>query len=322
MLVVETPPIAMTPYALYPPIAMIPMELTPPTAISPIAFTPPTDTMPIEFTPPMVTPPIALKMEPATAPTALKVAPATIPTALCFAIAIGAMTFLPQLAKASDISMLGTSSVCLGLPAARPAGATMAERYRQGGPAVKPVCRTAGARGLELAGMGTTSNLRAAALVLSLCALTAIAAAGCLRDGGAGELERRAQEINSTVMCPVCPGESIDQSQNPLAARMRGIVMDRLSQGWTERQIKEHFVESYGDSVLLAPPARGISLLAWILPPVGAAAAVAAVFLAMRAMRRGREDAEVLKDAELTEEEYARYAETIERAVTDREARP
>ncbi len=172
--------------------------------------------------------------------------------------------------------------------------------------------------------MRTTTHPGAAAtLGLCLSAVIALAAAAsCVRDDGAGDLERRAQEINSTVMCPVCPGESIDQSQNPLAERMRGIVMDRLRAGWTERQIKDHFVESYGDSVLLSPPARGISLLAWILPPVAAAAAVVGVVLAMRAMRRGREPAEVLEGAELTGDEYAEYAERVERALGDREPGP
>ena len=156
-------------------------------------------------------------------------------------------------------------------------------------------------------------------LVLGVCVALVIAA--CSQGEDPDSLESRAQRINQTVMCPVCPGESIDQSQNPLALRMRGIVLDRLQQGWTEQQIKDHFVESYGDSVLLSPPARGFSLLIWILPPVGAAAAAAAVALAIRSMRRGREPAEVLTHTELTDSEYRHYAERIDRLLGDPDSR-
>ena len=178
--------------------------------------------------------------------------------------------------------------------------------------------------------MGKISQWRALApripagpapLLVAAWVCVTLAMAACSQEEDPASLESRAHRINQTVMCPVCPGESIDQSQNPLAERMRGIVLDRLRQGWTERQIKDHFVESYGDSVLLSPPARGFSLLIWILPPVGVAAAVAAAAFAIRSMRRGREPAEVLVDTELTEDEYSHYAERIDRLLGDPDAR-
>ncbi len=161
----------------------------------------------------------------------------------------------------------------------------------------------------------------AASLLLALGICLAFVTATCSQAEDPDSLESRANRINQTVMCPVCPGESIDQSQNPLAARMRGIVLDRLGQGWTEQQIKDHFVESYGDSVLLSPPARGFSLLIWILPPVGVAIAAAAAALAIRSMRRGREPAEVLTGTELTDDEYRDYAERIDRLLGDPDSR-
>jgi len=54
-------------------------------------------------------------------------------------------------------------------------------------------------------------------------ALVAVLAA-CSAKADVPELERLAQQVNKGVMCPLCPGESIDQSQNPLAVQMRGIV--------------------------------------------------------------------------------------------------
>ena len=132
-------------------------------------------------------------------------------------------------------------------------------------------------------------------------------------------LERRAQEIDKVVMCPVCPGESIDQSQNALAKQMRAIVVEKLEQGWTGEQIKEFFVERYGPSVLLEPPRRGFNLLAWTLPPAGVAAAGLALYFALRSMRRPQatELRQEVHISNLSEEERAEYFRRIEAALGD-----
>ena len=87
-------------------------------------------------------------------------------------------------------------------------------------------------------------------------------------------------------MCPVCPGESIDQSQNTLAGQMRVIVREKLEQGWEEGEIKAFFVERYGPSVLLEPPTQGLSLVVWLLPPVAVVTAGLTLYLVLRLMRQ------------------------------------
>ena len=131
--------------------------------------------------------------------------------------------------------------------------------------------------------------------------------------------ERRAHSLNKAIMCPVCPGESIDQSQNPLAKQMRGIVSDRLSSGWTEDQIKDFFVDRYGLSVLMEPPRRGFSLLAWALPSAGAVGAATALFLALRLMRRSppTEEPGLVESLTLSDEEQREYFRRVEAALGD-----
>ena len=63
---------------------------------------------------------------------------------------------------------------------------------------------------------------------------------------------------------------------------MRGIVESRLQEGWTEEQIADSFVESYGPRVLLEPPASGISLMVWVVPPAAVVLAGGLLFLALR----------------------------------------
>lgn len=130
---------------------------------------------------------------------------------------------------------------------------------------------------------GIPSPVRMA--VAAALALAALATA-CSSVEDVPPLERRSQELNKAIMCPVCPGESIDQSQNPLASQMRNIVADKMEQGWTEDQIKDFFVERYGPSVLLEPPRNGFNLLVWVLPPVGGLGAIIAAYLVLRMMRR------------------------------------
>ena len=79
--------------------------------------------------------------------------------------------------------------------------------------------------------------------------------------------DNRAADLNKTIMCPVCPSETIDQSQNILAVQMRSIVEEKVEQGWSDDQIKNFFIERYGASVVSTPPKSGVDLIAWIVPP-------------------------------------------------------
>ena len=138
-------------------------------------------------------------------------------------------------------------------------------------------------------------------------------AVGCTTQYDVPPLERRAYELDKAIMCPVCPGESIDQSQNPLAVQMRAIVLEQLQQGRTESEIKDFFVERYGASVLLEPPASGFNLVVWVLPPLAVGAAALALFSALRLMRRPRADQPDIagKPAQLSTEEREDYFRLI-----------
>ena len=74
-------------------------------------------------------------------------------------------------------------------------------------------------------------------------------------------------DINKSLICPVCPGETIDQSRVELAKQMRQIVIDKVNAGWDKDQILQFFVDRYGEDVLAEPPKKGFSLLLWIVPP-------------------------------------------------------
>ena len=130
--------------------------------------------------------------------------------------------------------------------------------------------------------------------------------------------EDRINQINSVIMCPVCPGESIDQSQNEIASNMRAIVKDLVSQGKTEDEIKDYFVGKYGPVILLEPATEGISMYVWIVPPIALTFAMIAVGLAVYVMRKRQKHTPLnmlhsLADEVISDEEKEKYFSVINR---------
>lgn len=93
-----------------------------------------------------------------------------------------------------------------------------------------------------------------------------LVAPACATGEEPATLETRARAIDKQIMCPVCPGQSIAQTQNEYAEQMRTVVREKLAQGWTEEEIKQYFVERFGEQILMTPPKRGVHLVAWIGP--------------------------------------------------------
>ena len=154
------------------------------------------------------------------------------------------------------------------------------------------------------------------AFTLFLAAIMSLTLA-CASDEDLPALEARAQEINKTVMCPVCPGESIDQSQHPRAKAMRGVVDEKLAEGSTNDEIRQFFVERYGPSVLLEPPREGLNWLVWVVPPVGVLVAALALYFVLRFAVRSspRSNGTPEHGSSLTEAERDHYFQRIEAAL-------
>ena len=76
-------------------------------------------------------------------------------------------------------------------------------------------------------------------------------------------------ELESQLMCPICEGETLAQSDAAPAQRIKVHIQQRIRQGWTRSQIKQELVDIWGTRILAAPPRHGWNLLAWLLPIVG-----------------------------------------------------
>jgi cytochrome c-type biogenesis protein CcmH len=94
--------------------------------------------------------------------------------------------------------------------------------------------------------------------------------------------------IAKQLYCPVCENTPLDVCPTQACIEWRELIRDMLAQGKTEAQIKQYFVDRFGDRVLAAPPARGLNWLVYIIPPI---AILAGVFLLWRAFRSWRQSA-------------------------------
>jgi cytochrome c-type biogenesis protein CcmH len=127
-------------------------------------------------------------------------------------------------------------------------------------------------------------------ILLSVFAAGLLAAASVACSKPEATVEQRAQRLDKQIICPVCPGETLDQSNVQIAKDMRVLIRERLAAGESESEIKQYFVERYGTRILAEPPTSGVSLAVWIIPPVMMLGGAAALYFVVREMRRRRRD--------------------------------
>ena len=130
--------------------------------------------------------------------------------------------------------------------------------------------------------------------------------------GTASAAPPNAADLEAELVCPVCE-TTLDQSNAPVAERMKTYIRVRIAAGDSEQEIKDALVAEFGPEVLARPPEGGFGLLAWLLPIAAVVGAALVVGLLIRSWsrRRGPPDAPEQKldpDLErLVDEELARF---------------
>ena len=127
-----------------------------------------------------------------------------------------------------------------------------------------------------------------AVLVLLASPLPAVAApapAPPARETDRGPSEAEVAAVASQLRCVVCQSLSVADSPSEMAAQMRGIVRERLAAGDTPDQVIQYFVDKYGEWILLAPRARGFTLLVWLVPALAVVFGVVILVLRLRRFR-------------------------------------
>ncbi len=118
--------------------------------------------------------------------------------------------------------------------------------------------------------------------------MLAVSVAACVREDDL-TTDQRVYQLSTQLMCPVCDGQTLDQSQAQLSLDMQAVIREKVEEGDSNAAIREYFVDRYGEVVLASPDAGGFNLVAWAMPVViflGGALLVGNAYLNMRRKKR------------------------------------
>lgn len=92
----------------------------------------------------------------------------------------------------------------------------------------------------------------------------------------------RAYEISKTIGCPVCDGQSVAESNAPVAKNIRISIAKWIDEGRSDDFIRGELRGLFGDDVDYTPSGDGVTSLVWILPVVFGAGAIAGLVVVFR----------------------------------------
>jgi cytochrome c-type biogenesis protein CcmH len=155
-------------------------------------------------------------------------------------------------------------------------------------------------------------NLRRLLPVLALAAVVVGALViGSSSGDGDPSSAGRTRRLASGLRCPVCQGLSVADSPSPTARAISADIRRRIDAGESNGDIRQAYVDRYGEWVLLEPAGAGLGALVWALPVAGLLLAAAGLALAFRRWRRDVPAAATEDDRHLVEQALAN------RGVTD-----
>lgn len=124
------------------------------------------------------------------------------------------------------------------------------------------------------------------------------------------EQQARYLALGKELRCPKCDGQSIGDSNAPIANDLRAVIYEQLQNGRSDGQIVDFMEQRYGEFVLYKPKMSGKTLGLWLAPLFFIAIGIGTLLMiVMRSRRRSVVEA----DAELSAEERARLQKILER---------
>ena len=96
----------------------------------------------------------------------------------------------------------------------------------------------------------------------------------------------RAHALAAELRCPDCESLSAADSQTQSARAIRRDLHDRIAEGQSDAEIRQVYVDRYGESILLKPDQSGLGLIVWGLPVLFVVLAGGGLVVAFRRWRR------------------------------------
>ena len=161
------------------------------------------------------------------------------------------------------------------------------------------------------AGLDATCLTRTRIFVIVL-ALTMAVAGVFITSPARAETEPYSEEDYREVVdqlgCIQCNMRPLFGCETPTCQDSKALVRQKLEEGESPDEILQFFVDRYGDSILLSPPARGLNLLIWVLP---AAALLAGAFAIGRVLAGRRTPTQAAGVSPIDDEYEARVEEEL-----------
>jgi cytochrome c-type biogenesis protein CcmH len=126
------------------------------------------------------------------------------------------------------------------------------------------------------------------------------------RSGPSSSPTARAGRLANELACPVCTGESVADSNAPESRAIRVDIVKRIRAGQSDEEIRDAYVATYGEHVLLTPSNGGLGVVAWGLPVIALVIGFAGIMLALRRSSRSPRLAATADDVNVVDRERHR----------------
>ena len=136
-------------------------------------------------------------------------------------------------------------------------------------------------------------------------------------SSNARSIDDEVREISDMLMCPICQGQTVAESKSELAEQMRTIIKKKLEAGESKEEIISYFVTRYGESILGAPPAKGVSLLLWITPFLALTIGILCIALYVLRWAPQRREEKVENVENVRDEAQPEYLEKLDKELKE-----
>ena len=93
----------------------------------------------------------------------------------------------------------------------------------------------------------------------------------CIRDSynignDLSDNEIRFLNLEKQIKCPICPAETIAESNTKVSKDLKNFIKLKIDEGWSDNKIKSFLISKYGKEILATPQKKGSDLFLWIIP--------------------------------------------------------
>jgi cytochrome c-type biogenesis protein CcmH len=141
-------------------------------------------------------------------------------------------------------------------------------------------------------------------ILLGVLVVGALGYAAWPRDADPS-LAAHTRSIASELRCVDCEGLSVADSSTSTARATRADIKARIQHGESDEEIRQVYVDRYGESVLLKPSSDGIGVLVWALPIAALLLGAGGIVFALRRWSRQPRLVATEADEELVAKERA-----------------